>query len=127
MPDHLIDTPDSPPAGPVIPRGYATKLGELTAAIALIAASAAAIFDIDVDVAELVPIIGAFVTIITVIAGRMAQAAAAEQAARGQAIPDTLEAGDPDDDEDLIPEQPTGHPEPEVDACQADPDAHPKA
>jgi len=72
-----MDTPSSPPAGPVIPRGLATNVGLIAGALAAIAAGVAAIIEGDHTPETLGALLTAGALLYGVIRGWMDQAAAA--------------------------------------------------
>ena len=77
MPDPIIDTPESPPVGPVIPKGWATRGAELIVPLLAIIAGISAVLEGDHSEVTLTTIGGAIATFITVAFGRQMQAAAA--------------------------------------------------
>lgn len=59
-----------------IARGYATKLGELTAAVLALVAAVTAVLDGDHSTETIAALAGAVLTVITILAGRYLQNAA---------------------------------------------------
>lgn len=78
-----------------MPRGYATVLGELTSAVLVILTLIFSLFNVDLDAEQLLPLAGAVATVIVVIAGRMAQAAAAYRAGESGNAPSPTSADAP--------------------------------
>jgi hypothetical protein len=78
-----------------VPRGYATMLGELTSAVLVILTVIFSLFDVDLDAEQLLPLAGAVATVLVVIAGRMAQAAAAYRAGEVETQPPGMSASEP--------------------------------
>lgn len=71
-----INPPDSPPKAPVIPEGLATKLGKYGALLLLVLGAFLEVSHVSLDKDATLAAAGAVLTLITTIAGRMAQAAA---------------------------------------------------
>jgi hypothetical protein len=106
----MTDTPESPPAQPIIPIGFGTKLGLATSAIAGIVALVAAVLDGDHSTETLVALVLAVVAAVRTVDGRMNQATAALGASGGQI--GTPESPPRNHDEDIsLPNDHLGDPE----------------
>jgi hypothetical protein len=70
----IDSTPTAPPAQPVIPLGFASKLGVYSAAVLAIAALVTAVLNGDHSAETLTALAGAVITLATTLAGRFAQA-----------------------------------------------------
>lgn len=71
------DPPESPPAGPVIPIGFSTRVAQVVGAIFGLIALVTAVLDGDHSEETITALILAAVTVVTMLAGRYAQAVAA--------------------------------------------------
>lgn len=80
MPDPILNTPESPPAGPVIPVGLATRLMQIVGAGFAVIAGVTAVLDGDHSQTTVVALILSGVSFFVLAGGRYAQAALAELA-----------------------------------------------
>jgi hypothetical protein len=90
VPDTPLNPPDSPPVGPVIPEGLATKLGKWGTAASILLALLVEVLEINLSEDTEKLALGGLALALTTIAGRMAQSAAALRDA-----PSPRQQGDP--------------------------------
>jgi hypothetical protein len=77
MPDPVTSTPESPPVGPVVPVGLATRLGQIVSAIFGLIALVTAVLNGDHSQETITSLVLMTVTVVTLMGGRYLQAAMA--------------------------------------------------
>lgn len=121
MGNEVLNTPTSPPVGPVVPVGLATKLGLYgTVILGLVAALVPLLPSADATESKFFAALSAGVAGLTII-GRMLQSAAAFMGSAGAGFAGTVDPLDADDVDDEVIDGPSAAPtEEELKAAYAE-------
>jgi hypothetical protein len=96
MPDRSLNPPSSPPAEPVISQGLATRVGQVSGAVFGLVALITAVLDGDHTAETITALVLSALSLLTLMAGRYAQAYAID---RDAPAPQAVEEADPYDDD----------------------------
>lgn len=103
MNDVIGNTPEAPPAPPVIPVGLGTKLGTLGTALLAVVAAGTAVLNGDHTIETITALAGAVAVLVTTIEGRYRQAAAIYRSGGPVAVLDVVDRALGDQGDPTVP------------------------